>query len=481
MYYRYDPAGNRSLKVKGNHENELITWYVRDASGNVMATYEKDVFNHAPIQQKEVPLYGSARLGMRKFFEERNMEDPPFPTSYLRQRGKRYYEQSNHLGNVLTTVTDQKRGKPDATGWAAEYYDAQVASATDYYPFGQEMPGSLNPENGEIMGRSYMSSSYRYGFNGKEKDQNQELGDLTHYDYGFRIYNPAVGRFLSVDPLAGNYPWYTPYQFAGNKPIFAVDLDGLEETAYTMYLDKVFSNPKTALKYHEDMKPLRPFVIGATLGLATVSTGGLILKAPGVQVIFWRGALWLSNPTNQAVAAEVGTIAAAAIDPNPAAQYSAGAEDELGNAIGQGIRYLFRGTSSKAFEGGAQMVRAGVTPTSHNPFVSVLYGIYNKTKYGKGTLLIGKTDELIGIEIITGINQLKHDREIALEMLPSEFAKIAQEVKLEDAADILKKMGFELPTSVRNLSELDAALKEAPDLTIEQITKFVDEVKKLND
>ena len=48
-------------------------------------------------------------------------------------------------------------------------------------------------------------------------------------DYGFRLYNPAIGRFLSVDPLAPDYPWYTPYQFAGNKPIWAVDLDGLEE------------------------------------------------------------------------------------------------------------------------------------------------------------------------------------------------------------------------------------------------------------
>ena len=36
-------------------------------------------------------------------------------------------------------------------------------------------------------------------------------------------------RFLSVDPLTKDYPWYTPYQFAGNKPIMAIDLDGLEE------------------------------------------------------------------------------------------------------------------------------------------------------------------------------------------------------------------------------------------------------------
>lgn len=71
------------------------------------------------------------------------------------------------------------------------------------------------------------STSYRYGFNGKEKDD--ETTSTSTYDYGFRIYNPALGRFLSVDPLTNSYPWYTPYQFAGNKPIEAIDLDGLEE------------------------------------------------------------------------------------------------------------------------------------------------------------------------------------------------------------------------------------------------------------
>jgi hypothetical protein len=54
-------------------------------------------------------------------------------------------------------------------------------------------------------------------------------GGGSTYDYGFRIYNPQLGRFLSVDPLTSSYPWYTPYQFAGNKPIKFIDLDGLEE------------------------------------------------------------------------------------------------------------------------------------------------------------------------------------------------------------------------------------------------------------
>lgn len=69
---------------------------------------------------------------------------------------------------------------------------------------------------------------YRFGFNGMEKDDEWSGQSGATYDYGFRIYDSRIARFLSVDPLAKSYPWYTPYQFAGNMPIWAIDLDGLE-------------------------------------------------------------------------------------------------------------------------------------------------------------------------------------------------------------------------------------------------------------
>nr|WP_281422305.1 RHS repeat-associated core domain-containing protein [Arthrospiribacter ruber] len=94
---------------------------------------------------------------------------------------------------------------------------AEVLSRTDYYPFGLEMTGRTE------------SGGYRYGFNGKEHDSPGIGGGGSTYDYGFRIYNPEIGKFLSVDPLTKSYPWYTPYQFAGNNPIKFIDLDGLEE------------------------------------------------------------------------------------------------------------------------------------------------------------------------------------------------------------------------------------------------------------
>ncbi len=64
-------------------------------------------------------------------------------------------------------------------------------------------------------------------------------------DYGMRIYNPNLGRFLSVDPITRDYPELTPYQFAGNTPIQAIDLDGLEPT-YPKRLNQVFPVLKTS-------------------------------------------------------------------------------------------------------------------------------------------------------------------------------------------------------------------------------------------
>nr|WP_255724358.1 RHS repeat-associated core domain-containing protein [Terrimonas ginsenosidimutans] len=103
------------------------------------------------------------------------------------------------------------------------FFRAEVVSANDYYPFGMGM-----------VGRNYSSGAYRYGFNGKENDNEVKTdangNDIVEaqQDYGMRIYDTRLGKFLSVDPLSKKYPFYTPYQFASNSPILSVDIDGLE-------------------------------------------------------------------------------------------------------------------------------------------------------------------------------------------------------------------------------------------------------------
>lgn len=84
-----------------------------------------------------------------------------------------------------------------------------------------------------MPGRKYLAPNAnkpRYGFNGKEND-NEVKGDGNQIDYGNRIYDSRLGRFLSVDPLQKNFPALLPYQFCGDNPIATIDLDGLEPVA----------------------------------------------------------------------------------------------------------------------------------------------------------------------------------------------------------------------------------------------------------
>jgi len=87
----------------------------------------------------------------------------------------------------------------------------------------------------EQPNRQYaLNQDYRYGFNGKENDREWGTASLTQ-DYGFRLYNPAIAKFLSVDPLAPSYPWNSTYAFAENDVIRSIDLDGAEKLIVTVY------------------------------------------------------------------------------------------------------------------------------------------------------------------------------------------------------------------------------------------------------
>lgn len=207
--YTYDASGNRVRKnytPAPNTGEEKATYYVRDAQGNALAVYEK--VGTTPLRWKEQQLYGSSRLG--KWAPDIEVDNIG-GNAVWNTLGKKSYEITNHLGNVLALVNDNVT--PAGNG----SYQANVISANDYYAFGSQMPG-----------RSFnLGDNYRYGFNGKEND-NEVKGEGNQQDYGFRIYDPRIGRFLSVDPLTKDYPYLTSYQFASNSPVSGVDLDGLE-------------------------------------------------------------------------------------------------------------------------------------------------------------------------------------------------------------------------------------------------------------
>ena len=165
---------------------------------------------------------------------------------------------SNHLGNVLTTVTDVKipvDGKYQYVGTGGNYrrtpsgyasvtagtgdynqleapnttidnYLPYISNASDFYAFGELMPG---------RGSAFATTS-RHLFNGKEQDVEMYNIAGTSYDFGDRIYNPRLGRWLSVDPLSKKFPMLTPYQYGSLNPIWNIDLDGLESVNYNLLL-----------------------------------------------------------------------------------------------------------------------------------------------------------------------------------------------------------------------------------------------------
>ncbi len=254
LVFEYDATGQRVMKLSKQRDltgvktqnNWAYTYYVRDATGNVMATYERTFTELSATQVKdklqldETHLYGSARLGVinrapDNVYSEVTWNynainvDKSYHTTTIagttamaapnmgtpvRKLGRKTYELSNHLGNVLVTISDRKLLKQQGSTSTIDYFMADVVSTSDYSAFGAPMPG-----------RNFSSSSYRYGFNGKEND-----GETSTQDYGFRIYNARLGRFLSVDPLTRNYPMLTPYQYASNSPVWCIDIDGLEGT-----------------------------------------------------------------------------------------------------------------------------------------------------------------------------------------------------------------------------------------------------------
>jgi len=173
--FNSNPMTIRGLNIKRTLND--TTYYVHDATGNVMGIYVKDDLT---LTTQERPIYGSSRLGI---------------------------------------LNKDVKSLPSAVRRLPSFFP----SLTDYYPFGYP-----------IASRTFSIEPYRYGFNGKEYDN--EIYDVSKFqDYGMRMYDTRLARFWGVDPLLKAYPSYSTYQFAGNNPIIALDLNGKEELHYLEY------------------------------------------------------------------------------------------------------------------------------------------------------------------------------------------------------------------------------------------------------
>jgi RHS repeat-associated protein len=120
---------------------------------------------------------------------------------------------------------------------------------TVYSPFGVALEG-----RGWSVG-----SGYRYGFQAQEQDAELWEGAVN---YKYRVEDPRLGRFFSVDPLYAQYPWNSNYAFSENRLLDGIELEGLEHyplnpmwgmgniiEPFRQYFQAIFRN----LEYHQSM------------------------------------------------------------------------------------------------------------------------------------------------------------------------------------------------------------------------------------
>jgi RHS repeat-associated protein len=110
----------------------------------------------------------------------------------------------DHLGNTRATYAAATTGL------------AQVAEYQHYYPFGMQIEG--------LCYTSGIDLPNKYLYNGKEL---QTEYNLQWCDYGARFYDPVLGRWHTVDPLAEKYRRWSPYNYAMDNPLRIIDPDGM--------------------------------------------------------------------------------------------------------------------------------------------------------------------------------------------------------------------------------------------------------------
>ena len=220
----YNPLGVRVAKIEKprvsgselSNDNWKVTYYSYDANGQLMATYDSELYNGSSktTTLEERYIYGSDRIGVNT--ASVTMYDggvPPTPTKdiYDNALGNKRYELTNHLGNVLATISDRK-----VYNSTDNVYEPVLSTRADYYAFGMVQPG-----------RSSGLGEQRHLFNGMESDD-EVSGDGNSYTTQFRQYDPRLGRWKSLDPLMSMFPDMSPYVGFANNPVVYTDPYGLE-------------------------------------------------------------------------------------------------------------------------------------------------------------------------------------------------------------------------------------------------------------
>ncbi len=230
LYFSYDALYNRiGKKVIDPSGGITSTYYILDATGNVLATYDKKSEGDLKIADRYI--YGSTRLGNYNTAGIENSERMQLTAGVTKKQhylGLRNYEFKDHLGNVHLVLSDRKNADQTSDALAAYEYFA-----------------------GGMFLQSFQKEKYLYGHNTQEK-VDELAGDGNHYTAMYWEYDSRLIRRWNTDPkpnpsisqyncFAGNPIWFsdplgdTLYQFRPDGSFWRTHDDGKEAVAGAYY------------------------------------------------------------------------------------------------------------------------------------------------------------------------------------------------------------------------------------------------------
>jgi RHS repeat-associated protein len=215
----YSYSGNRLSSVSGG----ISRTYTYDLNGNVLT----DGANTFTYNYLNLPKTVSGGTSITYTYDAAGRKLRSVNAGVTTD----YIDGIHYTSGVIDFIqTEEGRARKNGAGYLYEYnlqdhlgnarlsfdiYSGSVRDIqhNDYYPFGKTF-------NSYLLG-----TKNNYLYNGKELQ-----GGLGQYDYGARFYDPVIGRWNVIDPLAEKMRRHSPYNYTFNNPIRFIDPDGMAPT-----------------------------------------------------------------------------------------------------------------------------------------------------------------------------------------------------------------------------------------------------------
>ncbi|WP_264536579.1 RHS repeat-associated core domain-containing protein [Flavobacterium sp. N1736] len=234
-------AFDTAVKHSGNRSGRIDV-HVEDVSRSVHSTQWIAVNNTVDTQYRisgwvlleNITQWSRARLELMGKKEGETEYTTLYDYKYITTKGEWIYVEKivtvpANIKTINSRITlDYNTGTVKGSAWFDELKiekitqngQNEIVEENNYYPFGLKQK-----DNNNMIVSSNPAQKYKY--NGK--DLQDELG-LGFYDFGARNYDPAIGRWMNIDPLAETSRRFSPYTYALNNPVFFIDPDGMQAT-----------------------------------------------------------------------------------------------------------------------------------------------------------------------------------------------------------------------------------------------------------